>query len=363
MPYGRAVGRFDAVELRRVTLPLRAPFVTAHGIEHERHTVIVRVVGPDLEGWGECVALTEPTYTSEYTAGAALALETHLAPRLLTGGLDALAEVQGHRMAKASLELAVLDAELRTTGTSLAQRLGAVRERVPSGIALGLDATIDDVAGAVDAGYQRVKLKIAPARDVAWVTEVRLRFPDLPLQVDANGAYTLVDADRLDALDDLGLLLIEQPLGADDLAGHAALAHRLRTPLCLDEAITSTAAAEQAIALGACRVVNLKAGRMGGYLEAARAHDACRAAGVPVWCGGMLETGLGRAANLALAALPGFTLPGDLSPSDRWFAEDLTEPIVLGADGHLAVPTGPGIGVTPIPEILRRHTTALITVS
>jgi O-succinylbenzoate synthase len=362
MPYGRAVSRFDAVELWQVTLPLVHPFVTAHGVEHERHTVIVRLVGPAFEGWGECVALTAPTYTSEYSAGAAHVLEHHLAPLLLTGGLDALAGIEGHRMAKASLELAVLDGELRSTGTSLAQHLGATRDWVPSGIALGLDAQLDDVAAAVEAGYQRVKLKIAPARDVEWVTQVRHHFPDLALQVDANGAYTLAHAEHLARLDDLGLLLIEQPLGADDLAGHAALAHRLSTPLCLDETITSAAAATHAIAAGACRVVNLKAGRMGGYLEAVRAHDACRAAGVPVWCGGMLETGLGRAANLALAALPGFTLPGDLSPSSRWFAEDLTEPIVLGPDGHLAVPTGPGIGVTPLRDVLRRRATATILV-
>lgn len=358
--------RIEAVELRRVSLPLATPFRTAHGIEVERQAVLVRVAGSDTEGWGECVAMPAPLYTSEYADGAAHVLRHHLAPRLV--GRDvaaddvagALAEVQGHPMAKASLEMAVLDAELRASGRSFGERLGAERALVPSGISLGIagstPALLDGVAAALDAGYQRVKLKVEPGRDVEPVRAVRERFPDALLMVDGNGAYAVTDAGRLAAFDDLDLLMIEQPLAADDLAGHAELAKRLRTPLCLDESITSARTARDAIAMGACGVVNVKPGRVGGYLEAVRVHDVCVAAGVPAWVGGMLETGLGRAGNVALAALPGFTLPGDLSASDRWYVEDLTEPFVL-EDGHLRVPTGPGLGRVPLPAVLAACTT------
>lgn len=363
--------RIQAIEVRQVTLPLIAPFRTAAGTERDRHVVLVRVDGGDVEGWGECAALTGPTYTSEYAAGAAHVLVHHLAPALLGRDVDAvavaptLAFVKGHPMAKAAIEMATLDAELRYAGRSLAARLGATRRRVTAGVAVGLASTIgellDDVGRLVAAGYRRVKLKIQPGWDVEPARAVRERFgEDLLLQVDANGSYAGVAdaAARLSPLDPFELLLIEQPLAEDDLAGHAELAKRIATPICLDESITSVASAVRALELGACTAVNIKAGRVGGYLEAVRIHDACADAGVPVWCGGMLETGLGRAANLALAALPGFTIPGDLSASDRWFAEDLTEPFVLH-DGELRVPDGPGIGVTPRPDVLTEHTDAI----
>lgn len=353
--------RVEAVELRRVELPLVAPFRTSYGEERVRRTVLVRVVGAGgEEGWGECVALPEPLYTSEWADGAFEVLRRHLAPRLV--GLDvgaeavagALAPVQGHPMAKASLELAVLDAGLRAAGRSLASALGAVVDRVPAGVSLGLGATVDDVAACVERGYRRVKVKVAPGEDVEPVRALRAAFPDLPLQVDANGAYASVE--ELRWLDELDLVLVEQPFAADDLAAHAALARAVRTPVCLDEAITSATSAAAAVAAGACSVVNVKAGRVGGYLEAVRVHDTCRSLGVPVWCGGMIETGLGRSANLALAALPGFTVVGDVSPSDRWFEEDLTPPVVMDPDGTIAVPTGPGIGVAPLPDVLARRT-------
>ena len=363
--------RIDGVEIRRVSVPLVTPFRTATGVEHERNAVLVRTFCGDVEGWGECVAMTAPLYSSEYAEGAAHVLVHHLAPLLVGRDLGAeavvpgLAAVKGHPMAKAALELAVLDAELRIEGRSLAARLGATRDRVPAGVAIGLASSIgellDTVHGFVEAGYPRVKLKIEPGWDVEPVRAVRERFgAELLLQVDANGSYASVSdaVARLAPLDDFALLMIEQPLDDDDLTGHAELGRRLTTPLCLDESITSARAAEQAIALDACRVVNIKAGRVGGFLEAVRVHDVCLAAGVPVWCGGMLETGLGRAANLALAALPGFTLPGDLSASDRWFAEDLTDPFVL-EDGELAVPRGPGLGVTPRAQVLTEHTNAI----
>jgi O-succinylbenzoate synthase len=263
-------------------------------------------------------------------------------------------------MAKAALEMAVLDAELRAAGSSFARELGAVRDRVPCGVSVGIMGSIgellDAVGGYLDAGYVRIKLKIEPGWDVEPVRAVRERFgDDVLLQVDANTAYTLADARHLARLDPFGLLLIEQPLDEEDVLGHAALARQISTPVCLDESITSARSAAAAITLGACAIVNVKPGRVGGYLEARRIHDVCVAHGIPVWCGGMLETGLGRAANVALAALPGFTLPGDTSASARYYRTDITAPFVL-ADGHLPVPTGAGLGVEPIPDELEAVT-------
>jgi O-succinylbenzoate synthase len=362
--------RLDGAELRRVALPLVAPFRTSFGVEHARDVLLVRVVTPDAEGWGECVAGAEPRYSSEYADGAADVLGRFLLPALAEvpelrpeAVAPALGFVRGHRMAKAALELAVLDAWLKARGIPLARHLGATRERVPAGVSVGimgsLPELLDAVAGYLDAGYLRIKLKIEPGWDLEPVRSVRERFGDqLVVQVDANAAYTLADAAHLARLDPFALLLIEQPLPEEDLLGHAELQRRLRTPVCLDESITSAKAAVDAVELGACRIVNVKAGRVGGYLEARRLHDLCHARGVPLWCGGMLETGIGRAANVALAALPGFTLPGDTSASDRYYHLDLTAPFVL-RDGHLPVPQGPGIGVEPLPEVLEELTTAV----
>ena len=360
----------EALELRRVSLPLITPFRTSLGTQTARDVLLVRAVTADAEGWGECVAFVEPTYTSEYVEGAQHVIRHHLAPRLLAAaGLTAdgvagvLEPVRGHRMAKASLEMAILDAELQASGTPLCTYLGATRTAVDAGVSVGMTSSIpellDIVAGYVEAGYRRVKLKIEPGWDVEPVAAVRERFGAvLGLQVDANAAYTLDDAAHLADLDPFELLLIEQPLPEDDLLGHAALAKRIRTPVCLDESIESAHDASTAIEMGACSVVNVKPGRVGGLLEARRIHDVCAARDVPVWCGGMLETGIGRAANVALAALPGFTLPGDTSASDRYYATDITEPFVL-VDGQLRVPTGPGIGVRPLPDVLERCTTAV----
>ena len=326
----------------------------------------MRALGADGgEGWGECAALSEPTYSAEYAAGAHHVLEHHLLPRVLAG--RALDEVVGHPMAKAAVEMAVLDLSLRRARRSLASRLGGVRELVDSGVSIGIQPSIDDLVRVVDGylaqGYRRVKCKIEPGWDVEPMRAVRATVgPEVLLQVDANAAYTLESASvALGGLDALDLLLVEQPLPEDDLDGHAELARRLRTPICLDESITSVRTCVAAVERGACSIVNLKAGRVGGLLEAVRIHDACVALGVPVWCGGMLETGLGRAANVALASLPGFTLPGDLSASRRWFAEDLTEPFEL-EDGRLRVPTGPGLGVEPRPEVLEARTTSVTLV-
>ncbi|HZN15637.1 MAG TPA: o-succinylbenzoate synthase [Acidimicrobiales bacterium] len=357
------------MELRRVKLPLVSPFRTSFGTETGRDVLLVRAVTPDAEGWGECVAMDAPLYSSEFVDGAQVVIREHLLPRLFA--LDdvtasavgvALHAVKGHPMAKAAVETAILDAELRAAGVSLATHLGAVRDAVDSGVSVGIMDSIpqllDAVAGYIDSGYMRIKLKIEPGWDVEPVRAVRERFgDDLLLQVDANTAYTLGDAAQLAQLDPFDLLLIEQPLDEDDILGHAELAKRIATPVCLDESITSARAAADAIRLGACAIVNIKPGRVGGYLEARRIHDVCAANRVPVWCGGMLETGLGRAANVALAALPNFTLPGDTSASDRYFAQDITAPFVL-EDGRLRVPTGPGIGVDPIPDVLDAVTTS-----
>jgi len=346
---------------------LAAPWITAGGTLHARDVVLIRVVFGGQEGWAECVAHPEPTYSAEYVEGAWDVLGRHLIPRLLSAQpgdaqqvAGVLAPVKGHQMAKAALELALLDAQLRATGRPLARYLAdrlpgapAPAKCVPAGVAVGLsgslDALVAEVGRFVDDGYQRVKLKIQPGWDEAPVAALRRVFgPRLALQVDANGAYADVSdaAGALLTLDGHGLVCIEQPLGDDDMVGHAELGLVLSTPICLDEGVASPADAETALALGACRVLNIKAGRVGGYLAAVDIAARCARAGVPVWCGGMVETGLGRAANLALAALAPFTLTGDVSASDRFWAHDIvTAPTVLHAGGTIAVPSGPGVGV------------------
>jgi o-succinylbenzoate synthase len=349
--------RLIEAELRRLRLPLVRPFRTSFGTEADRDILLVRVTtDAGVSGWGECVAGTAPLYSSEYVDGAHHVLRTFLldavaaVPALTADRVaPALAPVKGHPMAKAALEMAVLDAETKSRGISFAEQLGAVRERVPVGVSVGiadsLPELLDEVDAYVEQGYQRIKLKIQPGWDVAPVDAVRSRLPGTLLQVDANTAYTLGDARHLAQLDSFDLLMIEQPLPEDDVRGHAELARRVETPICLDESIVSARAAADAIALGACSIVNIKPGRVGGYLEARRVHDVCAASGVPVWCGGMLETGLGRAANLALAGLPNFTLPGDISGSDRYWSRDLLEVPLLLDNGAMRVPNGPGLGV------------------
>ncbi len=366
--------RLTGCELRRVKLPLVVAFATAHGVETCRDALLIRVLGrgddgTEVEGWGECVAMAAPSYTSEYVDGATEVTRRFLLPALAVGaaGVRAadvaalLGSVKGHPMAKAAVEMAVLDAECRLAGRSLGSYLGATRPRVPAGVSVGMitpaEALLEVVAGYLTEGYLRVKLKVIPGWDLEPVRAVRERWPDVMLQVDANGSYTLADLSRLRELDAFELVLIEQPLVEDDLAGHAELARRLRTPICLDESITSARAAADAIARGACSVVNLKAGRVGGYLEAMRVHDVCVGSGTGLWCGGMLETGLGRAANAALAAMPGFSLPGDLSTSARYFTSDIVAPFLLD-EGHLAVPTGPGLGVSVLTDVLEEATTS-----
>src|SRR6187431_1950422 len=359
----------DGFELRVLRIPLVSPFTTSFGTETVREVIVVRALTADGDGWGEIVTGEAPLYSSEYTQGAWDVAVRWLAPVLLDRRRVPAEDVarilepcKGHRMAKAGIELAVLDAALRAQSRSLCEYLGALRDRVPSGVSVGIQrdpaTLVEVVRGYLDEGYVRIKIKIKPGRDVAETAALRDAFGGIPLQVDANSAYTLDDIDTLAELDRFDLLLIEQPLQEDDIVDHATLARHLRTPVCLDESIVSHKAAVDALALGAASVINIKAGRVGGYLEAVRIHDRCLAAGVPVWCGGMLETGIGRAANAALAALPGFTLPGDVSASSRFYQRDIvTEPAVL-QDGHVRVPTGHGLGVEIDPVALEDFTVA-----
>lgn len=361
--------RMTGARLYRLHMPLVAPFRTSFGTETVRQFALLRLETDAGVGWGECVADPFPAYSSEFLDAAEQLIAEFLLPCLAVADdlrparvAPLLARFPGHPMAKSCVEMAVLDAWLRDAQVSLADHLGAVRDTVEVGVSVGIMDSIprllDTVAGYLDEGYRRVKLKIEPGWDVEPVRAVRERFGDaLALQVDANTAYRLADARTLARLDPLDLLLIEQPLAAEDLRGHAELARRLATPVCLDESITSAHAAADAIARGAATIVNVKPARVGGYLEARRVHDVCAANGVPVWCGGMLETGLGRAANLALAGLPNFTLPGDISASRRYYRRDVTEPFAL-VDGCLSAPTGPGIGVVPIEAALAEYTVA-----
>ncbi len=347
--------KLEAVELRRIRISLVAPFETSFGVQSERDLLILKAITSEGEGWGECVAGEEPTYSSEYVDAAQHVLANHLVPRLLERShlvaedvAQILRPVHGHQMAKASIEMALLDAQLRARGESFGQYLGAVRPAVDCGVSVGIHRSIPELLQTVgdylDKGYRRIKLKIKPGWDVEPVRAVRERFGDVPLQVDANTAYSISDAKHLAELDAFDLLLIEQPLPEEQVLAHAELAKVVRTPICLDESITSAQGAADAIQLGACQIINIKPGRVGGYLEARRIHDLCAAQGIPVWMGGMLETGLGRAGNVAMAAMSNFTLPGDTSASDRYYHRDITEPFVL-REGTLKVPTGPGLGV------------------
>jgi len=369
----------ERVELRRIAMPLVSPFRTSFGNQTDRDILLVRVdladaSGSIVEGWGECVALSEPSYSPEYVDGAQHVIVHHLLPRLMAAGpidaadvAPALAKLHGHPMAKAALEMAVLDAQLRTAGQSFATFLGAERTLIPSGVSVGIHDSTDEllaaVQGYVDDGYVRIKLKIEPGSDIEQVAAVRdLIGPDTPFQVDANTAYRRTDGSHLARLDEFDLLLIEQPLPEDDIVGHARLAAEVETPICLDESLVSASGTADAIELGACEIANIKPGRVGGYLEAVRIHDLCVSKGIPVWCGGMLETGIGRAANAALAALPGFTLPGDISASTRFYARDIvTDPITI-TDGHVTVPTTAGLGFDLDRDFLDSVTTSRISI-
>lgn len=358
--------RVTDIELRRVVLPLKQPFRAAHGILRERPSLLVRATTDVGEGWGECPALPAPTYTAEYLAGAMEVIVEHLAPRLIGRDLEAgdvralLAGTTGHQMAKAALELALLDAELRDSGRSLAARLGAVRPSVDCGASIGIADTVSELVTTVEAlageGYRRIKLKIAPGWDAEPVRAVMGAVGgDVVVQVDANGSYLPGEMEPFKELDRLGLGLIEQPFPPDALLAHRELSRAMDTAVCLDESVISTNVVSDIVALKACDVLSVKAPHVGGYLEAVAIHDLAQGAGIPIWCGGMIETSVGRAANLALAALPGFTLAGDIAPSTRWFSADVAEPIEM-QNGRMRVPTGPGTGIEVVADAVEELT-------
>lgn len=350
--------RIERAELREVPLRLKEYFEISSGGQQDRRIILLTLEGDGLEGWGECVAGESPDYSYETTETAWHVLTTFILPgvvgRRAEGPEDALTPVRwirGHRMAKAAVEMAAWDLAARMRGVSLSAALGGSRRAVPVGVSVGLQKTDETlhakVAGYVAEGYARVKIKIKPGRDVEMLAGLRERFPHVMLMADANSAYRLSDLPRLQAMDELDLMMLEQPLSHEDFLEHARLQAKLKTPICLDESIESVDDLELALELGSCRIVNIKPGRVGGHASSKRIHDLMKSRGLPVWCGGMLESGIGRAHNVALASLDGFTLPGDISASKRYWEQDIVYPEFEVREGTMAVPTGPGIGVEP----------------
>jgi len=360
--------KIDAVELRVLKMRLLKPFRTSFGVQQDRYPLLVRLEIDGRSHWGECVAGEGPWYSYETVETAWQILKGYLLPAMIgremadVAALETLfAPIRGHHMAKACLEMAFTAALAERARKPLAKFLGGVRDRVETGVSIGIQATTDEllehIAARLAEGYRRIKVKIEPGWDVQAIGAIRERYPEITLMADANSAYDLDDAAHLAQLDRFRLLMLEQPLAADDLVDHAALQQQLRTPICLDESIESARDARQALQLGACQVINIKPGRVGGFAESRRIHDIAANGGVPVWCGGMLETGIGRACNVALATLPNFRLPGDISASDRYWAEDIVDPpFVLQKGGTIAVPTRWGLGVRVKVELVDRLT-------
>ncbi len=360
--------KIESVCLCHLRMPLVAPFETSFGREVERECVLIILQADGLTGYGECVASHNPGYNYETTGTAGHILKDFIAPLILGQDVRDAAHFQarvsgirGHHLAKAGVEMALWDLLGKSSGKSLREMLGGQRQQVEVGVSVGLqespEALVRTVSKYIEGGYARVKIKIKPGRDVGDTSAVRRAYPDLRLQVDANSAFTLESAQALKPLDDLDLLLIEQPLFEDDIWDHRKLQEQFRTPICLDESIVSPRHARYALEMKACRVINIKASRLGGLSQALEVHDLCRSQGVPVWCGGMLETGVGRASNLALAALPGFTLPGDISASDRYYLQDITvETFSLNGDSTIDVPNGPGLGIRIDDRAVKQYT-------
>jgi len=343
--------RVDRIVLREIRMPLLHAFETSFGRTTERRIILVEACADGLSGWGEVTCGEDPFYNEEWTDSAWLILRDY-------AGTAKTAAVRGHRMALGGLEAAMWDLEARRNGVPLWKQIGGgARQKIPCGVSIGIQESVDALLKTIDgelaSGYQRIKIKIKPGWDVLVVNEVRKRFPQTRLMVDANSAYTLADSDRLRQLDEFYLMMIEQPLAHDDIVDHADLQAKLATPICLDESIRTAQHAEQAIRLGACRIINIKLGRVGGFAEACRIHDIAVKAGIPVWCGGMLESGIGRAHNIALSTLPGFVLPGDVSASCRYWARDIIKPPVeVGPQGTITVRDGPGFGYEIDSEFL-----------
>jgi O-succinylbenzoate synthase len=360
--------RLEQLTLRELRMKLIAPFETSMETTTTRRVLLTEVVVDGVTGWGECVAGESPSYSPETTDTGWYILREHLW-RLLNGKRfasaaqvrDLLACVRGHNMAKAAVEAAIWDAEARQKGIPLSHLLGGRRQEIASGVSVGIKASLEELVQAVqvelEAGYQRIKIKIKPGYDLEPVRRLRHEFPAIKLMVDANSAYTLSDAPLLKQLDDFYLMMIEQPLGWDDLFAHVELQNKLITPICLDECIHTEGQALAAIRLGACRIINIKLGRVGGYTCARRIHDLSQQESIPVWCGGMLESGIGRAHNIALSTLPNFTLPGDVTASKRYWDEDIIEPeVTVSERGTIRVPEAPGIGFEPRLDLIEKLT-------
>lgn len=365
--------RIVQLDLTVVRLPLVRPFQTSSSRkEHLDHILIRAETSQGAVGWGECASPSDPFYCPETTETCWHILHDFLAPMVLGRDWETIEEltsyyrlVKGNAFARAGIEMACWDLLARSQGKPLHALLGGNRGEILSGVSLGIEPTIEALLDRIDQflaeGYRRIKLKIGPGKDIEVIRRVRVRHPDIPLQVDANSAYNLDDIAMLRQLDQFNLLLIEQPLAHDDIIDHARLQAELTTPVCLDESIHSVSDARKALDLGACRVINIKVSRLGGPLEAKRVHDLCRARGVPVWCGGMHEFGIGRAANVAISSLPGFSLPGDVSGSDKYYRTDLVEPPILAHRGAITVTDRPGLGVEPIEERIAAHAIRSVT--
>jgi O-succinylbenzoate synthase len=367
--------KIDGVEIRLIRLPLIEPFETSFGKIDSRLIFLVSLEAEGLRGWGEVVAEEEPLYSYETVQTALHVIRDFLGPALLTEPIDSVEDLakrlspfRGHNMAKAGLELAFMDLLAQVEGQSLSELIGGERKRVNVGVSLGIQPVISRLLERVEKylklGYQRIKLKIKPGWDLDVVDEVRRKYPQILLSVDANAAYTFRDVDHLKMLDDFNLLMIEQPLQYDDLMDHARLQELMKTRLCLDESIVNHRQARLALELDSCRIINIKVGRVGGYSEALGIHDLCVARNIPVWCGGMLESGIGRAHNIALASLKGFTLPGDISASSRYFERDVIYPeVTVDRDGTVAVPDGVGLGFEVDLDFIKHLTETRVYIS
>ena len=369
--------KIEKIELFLCRLPLVHFFETSFGRSYDRTFILIRVEGAALghtyEGWGESVAEANPYYSSETTETVWHIVAGFIAPLVVGTTFDhpreiysALHRIRGHNMAKAGVEMAAWDLYARSVGKPLSKVLGGTRDRIASGVSIGIQDSFDQLLEKVEkelaAGYQRIKIKIKPGWDIEAVERVRARFGAIPLQVDANAAYTLDDAAQLARLDPFNLLLIEQPLDYDDVMDHVELQRRIKTPVCLDESIHTVRIARDAIAAGACKIINIKPGRVGGHQASIELHDLCAANDIPVWHGGMLESGIGRAHNIHLASLPNFRMPGDIAASKRYYQPDLIEPAIdIASDGTIAVPTAPGIGVNIVRDRVDQATLRHVT--
>ena len=348
--------RIEQVSLREVHMRLKSPFETSFGVTQDRRIVLVEIVADGLSGWGEVTAGETPSYNSETTDTAWHIISDFIAPKIVDQRFESAADVavflgriRGHQMAKAAVENALWDIEAQQRGLPLWKLLGGTRAEIDCGVSLGIrespEALVARVEQELASGYQRIKLKIKPGKDIEYVAAVRRKFPEILLSVDANSAYTLEHAELLRRLDDFRLLMIEQPLAWDDIYSHSKLQRMIETAICLDECIADSRAAETAIELRACKIINIKLGRVGGHSEAKKVEALCRANGVPVWCGGMLESGIGRAHNVAMSTLEGFSLPGDVSASQRYWTDDIIEPeVTVSPQGTIRVPQSPGLG-------------------